>query len=188
MPKQRISKEMVVDAAFKLLRERGLEQITVRDVADALGCSVQPIYSYCENMDGLRREIERKAHDFVRGYLEAHIDPSDLFRSTGHAYVRLAQEEPHIFRAFLFQIREGVSSLDGLYHAETNPQIAAHIARDLKIDLKAAKEIHLNMLIYTIGIGVICAVSRPGIPEAEIFSQQESAYQALLGKALEECR
>ena len=57
MPKQRITKEMVVDTAFELARREGVEKVTVKALAESLGCSVQPIYSYCQSMDGLRAEL-----------------------------------------------------------------------------------------------------------------------------------
>ena len=41
-----------------------------------------------------------------------------------------------------------------------------------------ARKLHLNMLIYTIGIGAIFAMTTPGIPASEIFEQQEEAYRA----------
>lgn len=46
MPKQRITKEMVVEAAFEIAREQGMEQVVVKSIAARLNCSVQPIYSY----------------------------------------------------------------------------------------------------------------------------------------------
>ena len=49
MPKQRITKEMVVDAAFEIARKGGMEHVIVKNIAEKLGCSVQPIYSYCTN-------------------------------------------------------------------------------------------------------------------------------------------
>lgn len=59
MPKQRITKEMIVDAAFHIARRSGMENVLVKSIADEMGCSVQPIYSYCKNMNGLREEIGR---------------------------------------------------------------------------------------------------------------------------------
>ncbi len=44
MPKQRITKEMVVNAAFEIARSSGMEQVLVKNIADRIGCSVQPIY------------------------------------------------------------------------------------------------------------------------------------------------
>ena len=35
MPKQRITKEMVVEAAFEIAREQGMEQVVVKSIAAA---------------------------------------------------------------------------------------------------------------------------------------------------------
>ena len=85
MPKQRITKEMIVDAAFELARAEGMEQVLVKNIAGKIGCSVQPIYSYCQNMDGLRQDVIKRIKDFVQTYTAAQIDPNDFFRSTGRA-------------------------------------------------------------------------------------------------------
>ena len=42
---QRITREMVVEAAFRLARERGMEGVLVKELARELHCSVQPIYT-----------------------------------------------------------------------------------------------------------------------------------------------
>ena len=173
MPKQRITKEMVVDAAFELARNGGMEQVMVKNIADQLGCSVQPIYSYCRNMEGLRQEVMERVKKFVREYAAVHIVPEDLFRSMGQAYVQIAKDEPCLFKLFILHRREGIRSLDDLYKSEASPETAEWISRKL----------HLNMLIYTIGIGAVFAVTEPGIPADEIFARQEAAYEAFLRQA-----
>ena len=74
MPKQRITKEIVVSAAFEIARTCGMEQVMVKTIAEKIGCSVQPIYSYCKNMDSLRQEVAAKARSFVREYAAKHTD------------------------------------------------------------------------------------------------------------------
>ena len=184
MPKQRITKEMVVDAAFGIARSEGMEQVLVKNIAKKIGCSVQPIYSYCENMEGLRREVVDKTCGFIQEYVAAHLDCGDLFRSTGRAYIQLAKEEPHLFRIFILHRREGVSSLEELYRSETNPHMAQEIARQPNICEKQARWLHLHMLIYTIGIGTIFSMTTPGISPEEIYRQQEEAYEAFLKQIL----
>ena len=117
MPKQRITKEMVVDAAFEIAKSSGMEQVLVKNIADRIGCSVQPIYSYCRNMDGLRRDVAARVRCFVREYVAERIDRDDLFRSTGRAYIQLAKEQPHLYKIFILHRREGISSLEDLYRA-----------------------------------------------------------------------
>ena len=107
-----------------------------------------------------------------------------MFRSTGNSYIRLAQEEPHLFRIFILHQREGISSLNDLYQSEANPHMAEFIAKKLNISIKQAKRLHLNMLIYTIGIGTIFSVTTPGISTDEIYTQQEVACEAFLKQAL----
>ncbi len=185
MPKQRLTKEMVVDAAFEIARREGIEKATVKTIAEKLGCSVQPIYSYCRNMDGLRKDVAEKARGFVLEYVRNAIDKNDLFRSTGRAYVKLAKEEPSLFRLYLFQERKNIASLDDLYRTEANSAVARLLAEQFGIPVSAAKGLHLHMLIYTIGIGTIFSVTAASMSEEEIFCQQEQAYQAFLKYVLE---
>lgn len=186
MPKQKITKDMVVDAAFQIARSQGMESVLVKNIADKIGCSVQPIYSYCHNMEGLKSEVIDRVNRFVREYVTANLNHDDLFRSTGQAYIKLTEEEPHIFKIFILQKREGVSSLAELYQSETNPEMAEFIAKQLNISPARAANLHLHMLIYTIGIGTIFSVTTPGISAEEIFAQQASAYQAFLKQAIEQ--
>ena len=182
MPKQKITKEMVVDAAFELAREGGMERVLVKEIAARLGCSVQPIYSYCRSMDGLRKDVYQRARDFVREYLGRD---GGGFQSTGQAYVRLAREEPELFKLFTLCPREGVACLDDLYRTEADPHMANGIAGELGLEEAAARRLHLNMIIYTIGLGAVFAVADPGIPPEEIYTWQEQAYRAFLSQERE---
>ena len=43
-PRQKITKEMILEATFRLTREHGFEQVNARSLAAELGCSTQPIF------------------------------------------------------------------------------------------------------------------------------------------------
>lgn len=183
MPKQRITKEMIVDAAFALVRESGPEALTVGAIAARLGCSVQPIYSYCRNMDGLRREVAARAGKELRAHLAASLDPSDLFRSTGQAYLQFARCEPQLFRLAVLRKRQGIGSWAQLYRQEADPRMAACIAAQLGIPEQTARQLHLHMLVYTMGLGAIFSCCEPGIGQGEALAQQQAAYEAFLQSA-----
>ena len=91
MPKQRITKEMVVNAAFEIARSSGMEQVMVKNIADKIGCSVQPIYSYCKNMDGLRQDVILQVNRFIQEYVAAHINKHqyNTCQTTAFKYVDL---------------------------------------------------------------------------------------------------
>lgn len=178
MPKQRITKEMVIDAAFALTREKGLARAGVTEIAARAGCSVQPIYSYLGGMEGLRRAVCQRTREFVQSYVAARLDPEVFFRSIGMAYAALAREEPHLFQTFMMHPREDIASLEDLYAREASPEAAAAIARQYQTDEASARRLHMHMLIYTTGIGAILATASPGIPQAQIQAQLEQAFEA----------
>lgn len=184
MPTQRITREMVVDAAFRLARERGMEGVLVKELARELHCSVQPIYTYCKNMEQLRRTVEERTADFVREYTAGYRDPADPFRSTGLAYLRLAREEPNLYRIFFSRPQGG--SWEELYRREADPERAEELARDLGLSPGAARGLHLHMLLYTAGVGQVLSASRGKMEVDTAAEQLESAYRAFLRQAKEE--
>ena len=181
MPKQRVTREMVVEAAFSLAREGGMENVMVKTLAERLDCSTQPIYSYARNMDDLRRAVEEMTLDFVRSYVRKRMDPDDLFHSVGRAHLMLAKEEPNLFKIFILQTRYNVDKLDDL--VGDNAGVELYIARQLDISSEMARQLHLNMLIYTVGLGTVFAGTQPGISSDEILERAEMAYQAFLDMA-----
>ena len=186
MPKQRITKEMVVDAAFELARSGGMEQVMVKNIALALNCSVQPLYSYCENIHALRQEVVERVCAFVREFASQRADPKNLFPSLGRAYLQLAQEESHLFHIYITQPRNGVSTLEELYQASASPEVAAAVAESLDISPEAARALHMHMLVYTLGLGTIFSVTASALPAEEVFAQQDLAYAAFLKQVKEE--
>ena len=61
-------------------------------------------------------------------------------------------------------------------------------SEELGVGEEKARRLHLNMLIYTIGLSAIFSTARPGIPADEIFGWQSSAYEAFLAQLKEEDR
>ena len=171
MPKQRINREMVVDAAFSIARREGTGQVLVKRIAEELHCSVQPIYSYLSNMDELRKAVADKAASHMQEYMARNIDPADPFRSTGLSYIRYAREEPCLFQLFLQRKRPYLQTLPDLYGREADLRVPQRIAQALGVTPEEAMSLHLNMLVFTAGIGSIIASSPEGVAEEELLSR-----------------
>lgn len=185
MPAQRITREQVVDAAFQLAREKGMEGVLIKELARRLGCSVQPIYTYCGSMERLREAVEEKTAEFVRAYAALHRDPAEPFRSTGLAYLRLAREEPNLYRIF-FSRRQESGSWEELYLREADPERARALAGELGLTERAARRLHLHMILYTAGVGHVLASTQGEMDVDAAAKQLESAYGAFLRQAREE--
>ncbi|MBA3011949.1 MAG: TetR/AcrR family transcriptional regulator [Proteobacteria bacterium] len=97
-PKQTITREMIVEAAFVLVRKKGLSALSARNIAKALNCSTQPIYSCYKTMEALEQEVIQKAVSFVESqfFLKKSLSDNN-FKQIGLGYIALAQQEKHLF-------------------------------------------------------------------------------------------
>ena len=99
MPKKpTTTKDTMIEGAFRLIREKGHEALTARNLAAFLGCSTQPIMYQFPNLDLLKDLTYQKADAFHSEYILAGADLLEM----GLRYIRFAEEEPRLFK-FLFQ-------------------------------------------------------------------------------------
>ncbi|WP_022669071.1 TetR/AcrR family transcriptional regulator [Desulfospira joergensenii] len=97
-PKFKFSKKEIVDSAFKLVRFKGWDMLSARSLANELGSSSKPIYSYFKSMEELEETIAKKGVDLLYEYMirERTDDP---WHNHGIGYVMFAQKEKRLFRA-----------------------------------------------------------------------------------------
>ena len=92
------TREAMIDGAFQLIREKGHEALTVRNLAAFLDCSTQPIMYQFSSLDELKDLAYQQADAFHSRYILSGENLLEI----GIQYVRFAEEEPRLFR-FLFQ-------------------------------------------------------------------------------------
>ncbi len=97
--KESITKQMILDVAFRMAREEGLQNITARHVAERANCSTQPIFRSFQNMDDLIEGVYEKAVAFFQEYYDAYPKLEKApFCNLGMAYIAFAREERELFR------------------------------------------------------------------------------------------
>ena len=122
-PRAKITKDMVVDAAFAVARKTGLENINARTVSNELNCSTQPVMYHFETIEALKRAAYKKADEYHTEYLiNIPETREDVMLGIGLNYIRFAVAEPNLFR-FLFQsgFAAGHSLLDMINSEELMP-------------------------------------------------------------------
>lgn len=68
-PKQKVTRDDIIEAAFRIARERGAECISARSVADMLGYSTQPVLYHFSTVEEVRRAAYQMADQFHGAYL-----------------------------------------------------------------------------------------------------------------------
>lgn len=122
-PKPKITRSMVIEAAFAIARTQGWEQINARSVSQKLGCSTQPVMYHFSTMEALREAVYQKADAFHTAYLmkDCEQSPSPMLE-IGLRYLRFAADEKYLFR-FLFQSNafSGKNPMELMDAAELEP-------------------------------------------------------------------
>ena len=91
--------QMTLEAAEKIVVEQGLEGLSARKVAAAIGYTVGTLYLVFENIDDLVLQINARTLDRLYARLaEAQAragDARDWLLQLGQVYIQFADEDPH---------------------------------------------------------------------------------------------
>jgi AcrR family transcriptional regulator len=96
-PKFKFTKPQIIDAAFKLVRQDGWDALTTRSLAEELGSSARPIYSFFSSIIELEEEVSKKGVDLLYDYM-IQERTGDPWHDHGIGYVMFAQKEKQLFR------------------------------------------------------------------------------------------
>ena len=185
--KAKVTKEMIIDAAFAVAREAGAENINARTVSERLHCSTQPVMYHFATMEELKRTVYAKADLYHSEYLmNMKTPPKGAALGIGMNYIRFAIEEPHLFR-FLFQSDYfgGKTLLELIDAAELRPVLLA-MQGALEIDMERTKQVFLTVFLFAHGYASIIANNSLQYDEALINMQLEQAYRGAILAAQEE--
>ena len=185
--KAKITKEMIVDAAFAIARESGAGSINARTVSERLHCSTQPVMYHFATIEELKRTVYAKADQYHSEYLMNMKPPlKGAALGIGMNYIRFAIEEPHLFR-FLFQSDYfSENTLLELIDAEELTPVLSAMQRTLGVDMGKTKKIFLTVFLFAHGYASIIANNSLKYDEDLIRSHLDRAYRGAILAAQEE--
>ncbi len=185
-PKARVTRDMILDAAFALVRAEGQEALNVRALAKALGCSTQPILYNFATVEELKAAVYRRADDFHTAYILPRdgAGPDALLR-LGLNYVRFGHEERHLFR-FLFESNQfGGMDLKGLLRGPGVNALVAILAGGLGCVQEQAEQVFLTFFAVAHGLASLLCNNAMAYDETECAGMLETVFRGVLA-SLEE--
>ena len=162
-------------AALEMVEEDGVASLTLRRLAQRLGCSYAKPYSYYRDkahlVDAVRAQAFDRLADFFRTFPHDHGDPH-----FGTAYLRFAFDNPETFR-IMFELRQDyvseatreaqqraweacsapICELVDQGHLEGDPELIAHVtwaALQGLASLALANQLYLGKSVEEIADGM----------------------------------
>ena len=105
-PKPKYTKEEIVNAAYELTREKGIEAVVAREVGKRLNTSSSPVFTAWSSMDELKEEVWKLAKQKYQQYMADIFDYSPAFKEFGMRCVGFAAQEPNLFRLIFLSKRD----------------------------------------------------------------------------------
>jgi len=87
----------IINAAFNVVRNQGIDKLTANSIASELKSSTMPIYSYLKSMKKLEEKIVKKGIDMLLQY-QAKIRTGDTLIDMGVGYILFARDEKNLFK------------------------------------------------------------------------------------------
>lgn len=179
-PRVRITKQMVADASFAVVRESGHENLNARTIAAYLGCSTQPVLYSFRTVDEIRQAAYQLADDYHTRYImkgEAGINP---MLALGLRYVRFGFEEKNLFR-FLFQTNQfGGMDVDALLDDPNLTGIIGVMAEGLSCTAQEAREMFLTFFCAAHGMASLLANNAMAYDEKQCRLMLEQVFCGML--------
>lgn len=176
-PKAKITKEMIVDTAFKIVQKEGADKVTARSISEQLNCSTQPVLYYFSTVEDIKKAVYKKVDEYHSAYImDTEIAYENPMLTIGMNYIKFAIDERNLFR-FLFQSNEfsGVSMLDLLETEELLP-ILAVLQNELDMSLEDTKEVFTTLFIFAHGYASLYANNTMIYDELNVMKALEKMF------------
>ena len=187
--KAKVTKEMIIDAAFEVARKTGAENINARTVSQKLNCSTQPVMYHFSTIEELKRAVYAKSDRYHTEYLMNIEKPQKgVMLGIGLNYIRFAIEEPHLFR-FLFQSGFVVENnfLEMIDSPELVPVISA-MQEAVGMNMEQTKKAFLTISLFAHGYASMIANNSLEYDEEIIKAHLEQTYRGAILAAQEEMK
>ncbi len=177
-PKIKTTREDIVAAAVEIVRQQGERAINARNVADALGCSTQPVFSNFATMEQLRQVVLEKADALCEEYIRRETERGEYpaYKASGIAYIRFAKEERELFR--LLYMRDRKAEMVSGEQLE-DPDRERLVQENTGLDGDRAKLFHMEMWAFVHGIATMLATGFVDLEWELVSSMLTDAYRGL---------
>ena len=180
-PKERVSRVMVLDAAFEMTRECGFENVTARKLAQRLGSSTQPIFRAYENMEMLKEDLFYKSAELFSDHmLKARVKGKPVYLTMGMAYIELAKQEKFLFKLIADIDEYDTGDIHEFLQQGDMGELLENLPGTEKLTEEMKKEVFRMVWMFTHGVATLVVSRRVDMDEGDIEGMLKKAYEGFI--------
>ncbi len=181
-PKAKYTREEIIDKAFQMARERGIESVVARELGKELGTSSSPIFTAFKNMEELQSEVRKRALQEFESYVRDAMNYQPAFKYVGMKMVEFAMREPKLFQLVYMKEHDSTQSFSMLVEelGDTVAVCVKIMQHDYQLTEDEAKTLFEHTWLHTFGICVLIAGKICVLTMEEISEMLSMEFQATL--------
>lgn len=184
----KIKKEDLVKGAIKIIRNKGIEELSARNLARACNCSTQPIFRLFENMDDLKNTVYNDIYEIQNKYLSDGKNHQVPFIGVGLSYIEFAQKEKNLFKFLFMSSNSKCNNILNMAETEEGQEYIKMIEKSTGLSSDSSKQIYINTWLIIHGIASMMATTNSELAisdiETIIFDAFKGYRQVLMNKEL----
>lgn len=180
-PKQKITKDMLLEHAFQIAKEQGIMSVTSRSVAKSIGCSIQPVFSQFPTMEELRQATFEYACNKLMQEILEHQEKPDFMTKTNIWMLNLARNEPNLFELLYLSDSFSSSNIwDVKMKWECNKKMMSAMEQRYQLTEAECKDIFLRGFFMLFGIAAMIAKGKIEISNDEAIDMVQRTIQQIV--------
>lgn len=115
-------KSLILSAAKKLFVQKGVEQATIRKIAEEIEYSVGTVYVYFKDKNAILNELHTQGFGQLGGsmrILNNVSDPMERLKALGRVYIQFAIDNPDMYD-LMFNLKAPMEFLESMHQEEWN--------------------------------------------------------------------
>ena len=182
-PKPKYTREEIIDAAFGLVRENGIESLAARELGKRMGTSSSPIFTAFKNMEELQQEVRTKALQEFETCVNDAINYTPVFKHVGEKMREFAAKEPKLFQFIYMQEHEESKQYADYIRDELGETVDVCITvmqKDYALSREDAEKLFAQTWMHTFAICVLVAGKVCHFTQEEISEMLSREFQGAL--------
>ena len=181
-PKPKFTREEIIDAALKIVAEKGESALTAKELGDALGSSARPIFTVFSGMNEVRDEVIKAAMRRFECFANQKVQKVPLFKQVGMQMVMFGCKEPKLYQLLFMRENKNAGNFDDVFITlGTTAEVCIDlIKKEYDLSETLAKKLFENVWIYTFGIGALCATGFCNFSEEKLGEMLSTEFNAIM--------
>lgn len=178
-PKIKYDKEIIISKSRDYVDKNGISKISIRNLANYIGCSTQPIFRIYKNSEELLQDLYGSIEKYYEEFTDQILKQTEIpFLGMGMGYINFAKEHPNLFYVLFMSTYYKKELLLSFFQNEESDKVIVEMSVQIGLSKELCRLLLRNIWLLTHGIATMIYTKQVSYHDDEI---KEILFQGFYG-------